>query len=126
MVYDALLILAIWLVTLFVLVALADSAVAGPLVQSILFLELVAFFAYFWMFRGQTLGMLAWRLSIESATGYRLTFTQVLFRLLGAAAGSACLGIGYLWLYVDPARRTWPDLLSDSMVYYTPKDAAKA
>jgi uncharacterized RDD family membrane protein YckC len=122
MIYDALLVLAIWMITLFLLVAIGNSAVGGPLVQSLLFLQLIAFFTYFWVFRGQTLGMLAWRLSIVSDNGYRLTYTQVVLRLVAAMASFACLGLGYLWLFFDSAGRTWPDMFSDSAILYTAKD----
>jgi len=125
MLYDGLVILAIWMITLFGLVALTNTAVAGPVIQSLLFIELVAFFTYFWVFRGQTLGMLAWRLSISTTAGYRLTFTQVVLRIVGAMAAFACLGIGYLWILFDPARRAWPDVISDSVILYTPKQPDK-
>ena len=121
MVYDGLLIIAMWMVTLFVLVALSNAPVGGPFLQSLLFVELFAFFGYFWVFRGQTLGMLAWHLRIASTAGYRMSFTQVILRIVGALISFACLGIGYLWILIDPARRAWPDMISDSIVLYTPK-----
>ena len=68
LIYDTLLILAVWFVTLFILVAIRNDAVTGPTIQSILFLELFTFFAYFWRSRGQTLGMLAWHLQLPDAT----------------------------------------------------------
>jgi uncharacterized RDD family membrane protein YckC len=124
MVYDALLIIALWMVTLFVLVALSNASVGGPFLQSLLFVELFAFFTYFWVFRGQTLGMLAWHLSITSTAGYRLSFTQVMLRLIGALVSFACLGTGYFWILIDPAKRAWPDLISDSIILYTPKQSS--
>jgi uncharacterized RDD family membrane protein YckC len=63
-VYDALLVTAMWLVTLFPLVAVSNNAVGGATVQSLLFIELFAFFACFWVARGQTHGMLAWQLQL--------------------------------------------------------------
>ena len=121
MVYDALLVLAIWMITLFLLVSLSNAAVGGPVVQSLLFLEMFAFFTYFWVFRGQTAGMLAWRLSIITADGYRMTFTQVVLRFVGALASFACLGLGYLWILFDPQKRAWPDRFSDTFIVFTPK-----
>ena len=66
LVYDTLLVIAMWLVTLFPMVAASNDSVVGAGVQSILFVELFAFFAYFWVARGQTLGMLAWGLQLIS------------------------------------------------------------
>lgn len=121
MFYDALLILALWLFTLFPLVAISNDFVYGPVVRSLLFLELFGFFAYFWVFRGQTLGMLAWRLQVVSDYGPSLTLTQATLRFIGALASFATLGLGYLWMYLDPERRTWSDRLSSSRMLLVPK-----
>ena len=121
MTYDAMIVLAIWLLTLFVGVAIHNGAVVGPFVQSVLFVELFAFFAYFWVSRGQTVGMLAWNLRLETDTGTALRPAQALLRFIGALLSFATLGIGYLWMYVDPDRRTWPDMLSKSRVIHLPR-----
>jgi uncharacterized RDD family membrane protein YckC len=121
MFYDALLVLALWLFTLFPLVAVSNDFVYGPLVRSLLFLELYGFFAYFWVARGQTLGMLAWRLQVASDYGPSLTLTQATLRFMGALASFLTLGLGYLWMYLDPQRRTWSDRLSSSRVLHVPK-----
>ncbi len=121
MLYDGLLVLAILMSTVTVLVALTNRPVPGPQVLGLLFLESFAFFAYFWIFRGQTLGMLAWRLSIVSGDGYRITFTQAMLRYFTAVISLACLGLGYLWVLMDPGRRAWPDMASDTRVEYLPK-----
>jgi len=121
MLYDALIVLAIWLVTLFAAVAIAGHAVTGPAVQSALFVELFAFFVGFWVARGQTVGMLAWRLEVRTLTGERLRPRQALLRFIGALLAFAALGLGYLWYFIDPGRRTWPDLLSSTEIVYTPK-----
>jgi uncharacterized RDD family membrane protein YckC len=121
MIYDGLLVLALWLFTLFPMVAISNDMVYGPLVRSVLFLELYGFFAYFWVYRGQTLGMLAWRLQVVSDVGPSLTLTQATLRFIGAMASFATLGLGYLWMYVGPDRRTWSDRMSSSRILVTPK-----
>jgi len=120
MVYDGLLVLALLISTLTLMVVLTNTPVAGRHVLGILLFESFAFFTYFWIFRGQTLGMLAWRLVIVSADGYRITFTQSLLRYLTAVVSLALLGVGYLAMYLDPDRRAWPDRMSDTRVLYTP------
>ena len=84
MVYDTLLVMAIWLLTLFPMVALTNNAVVGAAVQSLLFLEMAAFFVFFWYFRGQTLGMLAWHLELRSTTGHALSPMQLIIRFFAA------------------------------------------
>ena len=120
-VYDALLVVAILMTTVTLLVALTNTAVAGQNVLGLLFIESFAFFAYFWIFRGQTLGMLAWRLSIVTGSGYQMTFSQAFLRYFGALAGFAALGLGYFWILIDAEKRAWPDLISDTRILFTPK-----
>lgn len=120
MVYDGMLILALWMFTLFPMVAISNDFVYGAAVRSVLFLETFAFFAYFWVTRGQTLGMLAWRLEVRSDDGGPFTLTQATLRFFGAMASFACLGLGYLWILVDRRRRSWSDLFSSSTILRTP------
>ena len=48
MIYDGLVVIALWMATLFPIVALTNTAAVGAAVQSLLFFELVAFFVFFW------------------------------------------------------------------------------
>ncbi len=121
MLYDAMLILAIWLMTLFIGVALHNGPVVGPLVQSILFIEMFSFFAYFWVWRGQTVGMLAWGLRVETLDGTPMRLAQALLRFIGGMLSFATFGLGYLWIYIDPDRRAWPDMLSRTLIVYRPR-----
>lgn len=135
MVYDGMLIIALWMATLFPMVALANHAVYGAAVQTLLFLELYAFFVFFWLYRGQTLGMLAWKLEIRTDDGAPLSlaratlrfFAAVLplvfavfaWRLFGTPVAVACLavgGLGYLWILIDRENRGWIDLMSGTRV----------
>ena len=122
MVYDTLIILALWLLTLFPIVALTNRAATGAAVQSLLFLELVAFFVFFWYARGQTVGMLAWHLKLESTTGHDLTLLQLVIRFFGALASALCFGLGYLWILFDPERGSWADMISQTRVVHLPPD----
>ena len=119
MVYDALVVLGIWVFTIVILVTVRGDAVVGAWVQSLLFIELFAFFSYFWIRRGQTIGMLAWRLRIVSAEP--MTLRRVLMRFVGALLGAACLFLGYLWILFDVERRSWSDMLSGTRVVREPK-----
>ncbi len=120
LIYDTLLIIAVWFVTLFVLVAIQNDAVVGPTIQSILFVELFGFFAYFWRGRGQTLGMLAWHLRLTTLSGEPMTLIQVMLRFMAALASFVCLGLGHLWILIDPQKRSWPDMFSDTRMSYLP------
>lgn len=123
MLYDALIVLAMWVFTIVLLVTITGDAVLGAWLQSLLFLELYAFFTLSWTHRGQTIGMLAWRLELR--TEGRFTPTQALRRFLGATLSLLTLGLGHIWMWFDPARRTWPDRLSNSTMVRLPKERNK-
>ena len=117
MVYDGLLVLALWMITLLAMViANAGEAVFGALVQSVLFLETFVFFAWFWLRAGQTAGMRAWRLRLVSDDGSGIALNQATIRFFAAMISFAVLGLGYWWALLHPKRRTWPDLLSRSHI----------
>ena len=132
--YDALLIAALWLTTSGVLSLFFGGGPDAPpedrlqpvppaLLQPVLVVELFAFFAFFWFRRGQTLGMLAWKLRVRNITSDdpQLTLQQILLRFIGATLAWASAGLGYLYLFLDPQRRALPDLLSGTQVFFEPK-----
>ncbi|MEZ5558284.1 MAG: RDD family protein [Pseudomonadales bacterium] len=120
MIYDALLVIALWMTTIYILVLIADRAVIGAAVQTLLFLELYGFFVFFWLTRGQTLGMLAWHLAIVPDQGGPLTLRQVTIRFFVAIPAFLCAGLGYLWILFRRDRRGWSDLASGTHVVRLP------
>ncbi len=121
MVYHAMIVVAIWMATIFLLVTIGRSEVGGFWLQSLLFLEAFFFFAYFWRNDGQTVGMMAWRLRVLSDDETEVSFAQATTRFAVALLSAACLGLGFLWALVDPLNRTWGDLLSGSHIIWEPK-----
>ncbi len=120
--YDALLIIAVWMATLFPWVIFNNGeAVGGMLVQLVLLAELIGFYLVFWSRQGQTLGMKAWRIRLVDTTGQPPTFKQLLIRLATAPLSVLSCGAGYLWFYVGDHRQTWHDRLSDTMVVHLPR-----
>lgn len=120
MIYDALLLLALWIITCLIWFPLNGAAVSGPLLTTVLMLETLLFYAYCWRRKGETLGMRAWRIRVVSATGVPPSWSQIALRLLVAFASFACCGAGYLWLYVSPTRQTWHDSASNTFVVHIP------
>ena len=129
MLYDLLIVLAL----LFIVTALflpftggeaitpGDSGVLERIYQVALVLVVVLFFGVFWTWRGQTIGMLAWRLRVERHDGSVLTWRDVLVRLGGACVSLAALGLGYFWIWIDSERRAWHDRWSGTRVVVVPK-----
>ncbi|MGB0866156.1 MAG: RDD family protein [Granulosicoccaceae bacterium] len=120
--YDALLLLATMLFALGVALAVNGGEVLPRLVnQIIVLLVIFGFFAFFWRRGGQTLGMQTWRLHLESSDNSPIRVKHCALRIAGSILSFAALGLGYFWLWIDKDKRTWPDMLSGSMVVHRPK-----
>lgn len=134
MVYDALIVIAIWFLIGFVFLAIkgADTANADPkALQTQLFplllLGTFVFYSWFWLHGGQTLGMRAWRLQVVDAhlDGRPIRLTQCLSRFLMALISLTAFGLGYWWVLFSPSGDTWHDTLSGTRTLLLPKEENK-
>ncbi len=116
--YDSLLIIAIWLITTLLLVAFINdgAALQGPLFQLGLYLEACLFYSYFWRLRGQTLGMQVWKIKLVSQSLQTLSWQECFARLFFALVSVSMLGLGFIWMIFDPERLTWHDRASGTRV----------
>lgn len=115
MVYDLLLVLALLFLVGFIGVALSrGQANESQIFKLSVWVVPFIFYSYFWRKSGQSLGMLAWRLRIQTPDGRPISNLQVFLRLLAALVSWACLGLGYWWVLFDKQKRSWPDILSNS------------
>ena len=129
MVYDLLLLLALMMVVTAALLPLTGGEAItserfGALEYAyrvLLLIIVVMFFGGFWIRRGQTLGMVAWRLRIEREDGSSLRWGDVLKRLAAAAVSLAPAGLGYFWIWIDRDRLAWPDRWTHTRVVVLPK-----
>ncbi|MCY1264592.1 RDD family protein [compost metagenome] len=106
---------------------LADQGglIGDPLLSSLLFLSLFAFFAKFWTHSGQTLGMQVWGIRVQNPDGSAISLMQALLRFVIAIGSWLCLGLGFLWMLWDRDKRTWHDRYSESVVVQIPKAIRK-
>ena len=116
--YDSLLIIAMWLITTLLLVAFINdgAALQGPLFQFGLYFEACLFYSYFWRLRGQTLGMQAWKIKLISPSLQTLSWQECFARLFFALVSVSMLGLGFIWMLFDPERLTWHDRASGTRV----------
>ncbi len=124
MLYDGLILVALFMFVTATLLIFTDGdgiSSGNRYYQALLLIISVLFFIGFWITKGRTLGMLAWRLRVERNDGSRLSWKHAAIRLIGATLSLSCAGLGYLWMYADSQRRTWQDRLSDSRVVVTPR-----
>ncbi|GAA0795184.1 RDD family protein [Marinobacterium sediminicola] len=134
MVYDSLLLLALWMVIGAVSVGInggeaisieSSSRTTVALFNSALFCATFLFFGFFWTRNGQTLGMLAWRLRVQTMAGGRLSWGQALMRFLLAIPSLGLFGIGFLWMLLTDERLSLHDRWSGSCVVQLPKPEKK-
>lgn len=134
--YDAFLVLALWWAWASAMQLifgtdtnqLVDNRVQiDPVLGAIRFSGMVlgaaTFYIWFWMRTGQTLGMIAWRIKAVNVDGGLMSLRQGVLRFLLAWPAFFCLGIGYLWLYIDSNGDALHDKFSGTRVIVLPKSA---
>lgn len=87
--------------------------------QLLLVAEIFTYYTYSWKRGGQTLGMRAWKIKIQSNSN-RLSWPQLTLRFISGLASFLSLGMGLWWQYIDNKKRTWMDIASQSTVILTP------
>jgi uncharacterized RDD family membrane protein YckC len=122
--YDALLIVAVLL--LYTVLALVfthgraitevDSGLGWYLYRTGEVLLVAAYSVLNWVRSGQTLGMRAWRIHVVSDAGQPLGAGRALLRFGWSVIAWLPLGLGVLWLYLDPQRLALQDRLSRTRV----------
>ena len=122
MMYDGLLIVAIWMATALALVIIANEAITSWWLQLVFVLEWVGFYVHAWRRSGQTVGMMAWRIKTLQESGETPTLAQCLKRMAVAPFSLVLLFAGYLWMYLDKDKLTWHDRFSDTVVVHFPKE----
>lgn len=66
---------------------------------------------------GQTLGKKALSLKVINQSGNKLAFVEALIReSIGKWVSYYILGLGYLWILIDPNRRAWHDKIAKTQV----------
>ena len=105
--------------------ALAEAGALDrdPVLATLLFFSLFGFFAKFWTWNGQTLGMQVWGIRVQNADGSPIDLWQALLRFVVAIGSWLIVGLGFFWMLFDKKKRTWHDIYSESCVVRLPKDA---
>lgn len=121
LVYDSFLLTAMLFVATAVVVAFHKGEALPPgqrLYSAYLLVITFVFFGWFWTHGGQTLGMKAWGLRVFTRDGGELGWRHAARRWLAACLSVGSLGLGYLWILIDPEALAWHDRLSGTRVVW--------
>ena len=80
--------------------------------------SIAIFYVYFWRNAGQTVGMRAWKITIQNLDGHRPTYFECIVRYCVSLISLILLGLGYFYALVDPQKRTLHDILSRTQTLY--------
>lgn len=80
------------------------------------------FFAGFWTKSGRTLGMQAWRISVEDRNGKSPSFGVATLRFAAAIVSWLPFGLGFLWQLWDKDGLTWHDRISGTRLVHHSKN----
>ena len=119
MVYDWLLLAALYFcVTLLVVTARRGAALEPGTwwYTALLFVVTFAFYGWFWTHGGQTLGLRAWRLRVERIDGQPVSWRDATKRFAASAVLLVPPGLGLLWMLIDNQKACWNDRLSGTRI----------
>lgn len=138
--YDGFLVLAIWFITAGIVVPLythsglpvdnINGVTRPPLwfrqgvMLPLMLIEAWAFYAWFWLHGGQTLGMRSWSLLVRDYRRRPMSFGQTVGRFLGGMISWFLVGAGYLVVLLPPGQ-TLHDRLSATETVVVPKERRK-
>ncbi|MDT8437515.1 MAG: RDD family protein [Wenzhouxiangellaceae bacterium] len=120
MLYDGLLLLAVWMLATFPVIAIIghEVTVGNPLFRIYLVAIALAYLHLGWNMQGATLGMRSWRIRLEHGPA-PWTLVRSARRLLAGTLGLTVFGLGYLSMLWRHDRRSWSDRFSDSSLVDT-------
>jgi len=127
MLYDAVVILAVLMLATAVALALGTgqrTAGHDPLYTVYLVAAWFGYLSACWR-RGMTLGMRAWRLRVETRDGAALDWQRAALRFAASFLAWIPLGLGVLWMLIDPDKLGWHDRLSGTRVVLLPRKPKK-
>ena len=125
MLYDGLLVTAVLMMATVPFVIERGGETVEPdgnfLYQLSMLIVMYLFFIYFWTRGGQTLGMRAWRLRLETDDGSSPSITVASLRFFVAIVSLIPCGLGFLWQLWDKDSLTWHDRIAGTRVLHYPK-----
>ena len=133
MLYDGLLIIALWFLATVPFIAIrggdsveSDTGILHIVYQVTLFAVTYAFFVGFWTRKGRTLGMQSWGLQLQTNDAELPSVSAATIRFFAALLSWLPAGLGFLWQLWDPEQMAWHDRLSNTRLVYYPRNKKPA
>ncbi len=102
----------------FIIVAVAVSILHHD--GDLILVGLMAYGAVLWKLRGTTIGGSLCRLQVVRADGRPLEWASSIVRALSCLLSMVVLGLGFIWIALDPERQAWHDKIAGTIVVRTP------
>lgn len=84
-------------------------------------LALAVYGAVMWKVKGTTIGGIVFDLRVVRLDSRALDWPTVCVRSLGCILSVCALGLGFLWIGIDPGKQAWHDKLAGTIVVRVPK-----
>ncbi|MGH8218950.1 MAG: RDD family protein, partial [Steroidobacteraceae bacterium] len=94
----------------FVLTLLYHHGARGTL------LIVAAYAAIMWKLRGTTVGGIVFDVQVVRLDGRPINWETAIVRALACFLSLAILGLGFLWIAIDPERQAWHDKIAGTVV----------
>jgi len=125
MLYDAILLLAVWVITILVFIGInrgeAIETYENLPLQIALSVVTYVFFVGYWIRVGRTLGMQSWGLQLQTANDEKPSLAAASVRFFAAILSWAPAGLGFLWQLWDKDKLAWHDRISGTRLVHYPK-----
>jgi uncharacterized RDD family membrane protein YckC len=95
----------------------AGVVVTATKTQALAYVIEIAYFMVCWGFLGQTIGMMLFGLRIvRNSDGGKLTWGNVILRMIGWFVAGFVLLLGFIWAAFDARKRGWHDMIGGTVV----------
>lgn len=125
LIYEALVIIALLLVSAAVFVLIFGNSTNGTKrywMQLFLFIMVGVYFVWCWQKSGQTLAMQTWQLKLVNQEAHLLSLNVAIARYVLASVSLMLFGLGFLWAFLDRDRLFLHDRLLKNRVIYVPRN----
>src|SRR5512138_1816297 len=102
-----------------VLIAVITRLIPGE--GDIWLVSLAAYGAIMWKLKGTTVGGIICNLRIVRIDGREVDWPTAIVRALGCFLSLVAVGLGFIWIAIDPERQGWHDKIAGTLVVRTPK-----